>query len=765
MKLSLKVFLIIIITWSLMLAATYFGSQRMLRGSYLRLEHEQATVNVTRTKEAISQMVAALNHLLLTYAVWDDTYQFLIDKNKKYSDGNLSISVLSASDLDMVLYYDFSGKLFYAVATNSDRSKEAPVPPELIQALQPGGSLGRLVENPTVESGDQGLVPIANRILMIAAHSIVTSSGKGPPRGTVIMAKYFTDDKLKQISETTELNLSLYKMIDINHNEELKQLYANLLVKQGTLIQLIDANTIFGFGLLQDINKNSIGVVKVNMSRQVYNAGIDTLRYFNLIFILSGAAFTLLLFYLLNILLIKRLRKINDKIIAVGQTKNFALRVPEESHDELHVVASEMNKMLATIQNYDAENQHLLTKLTVEFDRVNNFSKQLQEAEKFLTNVINSISSVLVIADHQYHIITLNHQAEKEAKMSPEEAKGKLLFAVFPYLQTYENEFHEALENQHTKVVDKIVFSATDANVQYFNAVLYPVVQGKEKLLVVRIDNVTEKIKMEEKLIQNDKLASIGVLTAGVAHEINNPISLVSASTEPLKNNLSSFIELLNQYDEIKSSADLSRMLPKIEKITAEIDITYTIQETEEILERIKEGTARIAEIVRNLKAFSKFDEEYMKYYDIHVGIESTLNLLHYNYKHRINMIKEFGELPKLACFSGKINQIFMNIIANAIESIPDKGEIIIKTERIDHQVRISIKDNGVGISSENKARIFDPFFTTKAVGQGMGLGLSICAAIVEEHHGLIEVKTEIGKGTEFIIILPIEQTHVEKGN
>jgi signal transduction histidine kinase len=187
----------------------------------------------------------------------------------------------------------------------------------------------------------------------------------------------------------------------------------------------------------------------------------------------------------------------------------------------------------------------------------------------------------------------------------------------------------------------------------------------------------------------------------------------------------------------------------------------YTINETKSLLQGIQDGAQRTATIVKDLKSFSRLDENTMKKSDLHEGIDSTLSLLQYKYKDKINVIKEYGDIPDIDCDPGKINQVFMNIISNAIDAFPDHGkndEIRIKTKKVEDTIQISIEDNGLGISHENVKKIFDPFFTTKDVGKGTGLGLSISSSIISDHHGTIDVKSEPGKGSIFTITLPITQ-------
>ena len=265
----------------------------------------------------------------------------------------------------------------------------------------------------------------------------------------------------------------------------------------------------------------------------------------------------------------------------------------------------------------------------------------------------------------------------------------------------------------------------------------------------------------QAQLVNAEKMASLGQLTAGIAHEINNPINFVASNIKPLKRDISDLKELISKYDELTDGEDLIKKLEEVEELKDELDVQYLFEEIDALLKGIDEGASRTAEIVRGLKNFSRLDEDDLKLADINEGLDSTLTLLRNSTKNTIHIEKDFDEDMEIECYPGKLNQVFMNILTNAIQAIngqkrPEmEGKIILTTKNLGDKVQLSIKDNGPGIPEEAKAKIFDPFFTTKDVGEGTGLGLSIVYSIIESHHGHIEVLSESGVGTEFLITLP----------
>ncbi len=268
----------------------------------------------------------------------------------------------------------------------------------------------------------------------------------------------------------------------------------------------------------------------------------------------------------------------------------------------------------------------------------------------------------------------------------------------------------------------------------------------------------------ESQLINVEKMASLGQLTAGISHEINNPINFVVSNVEPLKRDVEDILHLLAKYNEIKNDSDIDKKLKEINDLKEKLDIGYLINEVNLLLNGIKEGAHRTAEIVKGLKTFSRTDEYDIKKMDVHQGINATLALLNHTItKENINIVKEYENIPPIECYPGKLNQVFMNLLNNAIQAVKANSKegkqntIILKTSGVNNSITISIKDNGIGISQKNLSKIFEPFFTTKEVGMGTGLGLSIVYGIIKSHYGEINAESVENVGTEFIIKLPIQ--------
>jgi signal transduction histidine kinase len=247
---------------------------------------------------------------------------------------------------------------------------------------------------------------------------------------------------------------------------------------------------------------------------------------------------------------------------------------------------------------------------------------------------------------------------------------------------------------------------------------------------------------MEETLLQAQNMASIGQLAAGVAHEINNPVGFVTSNIGTLKSYAETLFEL------VESSATAEQR--------SKADFDFMKEDTAALLRESMDGLRRVRDIVQALKDFSEAGESQWQQTDLHEGLESTLNALANELRFKAQVEKYYGKLPQLRGQPGQLNQVFRNILLNAIQAIPGQGIIRIVTSADRETVQVRIQDNGVGIAPENLGRIFDPFFTTKPVGSGTGLGLYLAYGIVSKHGGRINVISEPGKGTAFTVVLPL---------
>jgi two-component system NtrC family sensor kinase len=273
-----------------------------------------------------------------------------------------------------------------------------------------------------------------------------------------------------------------------------------------------------------------------------------------------------------------------------------------------------------------------------------------------------------------------------------------------------------------------------------------------------------------DKLVQSEKLASIGQLAAGVAHEINNPIGYIFSNFGTLEKYLADLFSMLGAYEEAEPALAGTPTAARLKALREEVELDFLKEDIPTLMSESKEGITRVRKIVQDLKDFSRVDsaQEWVRA-DLHHGIDSTLNIVNNEIKYKADVVKHYGPIPDIECLPSELNQVFMNLLVNAAHAITaERGTITIRSGTAEGtgaegaKVWVEVADDGAGISPDNLGRIFDPFFTTKAVGKGTGLGLSLSYGIVKKHAGQIEVHSALGRGTTFRITLPVQRVAAE---
>ncbi len=445
----------------------------------------------------------------------------------------------------------------------------------------------------------------------------------------------------------------------------------------------------------------------------------------------------------------------NQKLIAENKQRK---KVEEELEKHKKNLESEIEKRTIELVNSNKE-----LKLEV-MERQKAESALKDSEERYRILIENAIVGVLLIQDGK--ITFANSICSKMCGYDQEEIIDR------SFLHFIHPDDHELAINNHRKrlmgekVEDsyplRIINKQGETRWFQINAVCM-IYDGKQTILTF-LNDITQQRQLELQVLQSEKMASIGQLAAGVAHEINNPVGFVSCNFNTLEGYQRQLSELITKYKEIASLINMhpeSREkffleLKEIEKLEDEIDIDYVLNDFPLIIKESEDGVNRVKKIVSDLKNYAHPGNENKQLTDINRNIESTLNMVWNELKYRVEVEKELNEIPAVECYPQLLNQVFMNLIVNAAQAIEDKGKIKIKTRRYNNHIEINISDTGMGIPKENLTRIFDPFFTTKDVGKGTGLGLHVCYNIVNKHHGTINVESDVGKGTTFTVNLPI---------
>lgn len=311
-------------------------------------------------------------------------------------------------------------------------------------------------------------------------------------------------------------------------------------------------------------------------------------------------------------------------------------------------------------------------------------------------------------------------------------------------------------------------FSEINALIKAYNEMgtqlneLYSSLELKVQERTIALEAANYKLQeTQAMMVHSEKMRALGELVAGIAHEINNPVNFIHGNIMILQNYSDDLLGLIDLYEEnnINFPQDIKK---KIEDLKKQIDLDFLRDDIKDLIRSCIEGTQRTKNIVLDLKNFSRMEEMVLTQFDIPKEIDTTLNILNNKYKNRITVVKNYEPtVPKIEAFGGQLNQVFMNILDNAQDAMAETGTLTINIAQEGSKVRIEFIDTGKGIPEENLKKVFDPFFTTKPVGKGTGLGMSISYRVINDHRGTINVESEVGKGTKFTIILPIN--HEEK--
>lgn len=705
MSISKKILVAVIFMVLIAVFATLILSIVIFRSSFLNLENENLDVNVRRATYAMSFTTSQLIANTQDWADWDDTYNFSQIGNPAYGnqnfvDNNLTDQIFENKGLNLVMVVDSSGNVVYGKAYNLTTHSDIPIPQELYAYI----TSGKLPQYKSTQSGSSGIILMSDVPLLMSAQPILTGAFQGPSAGTLICGIFMDSSFVSQLSKATQTSINIWQENSTEISPDFQR--AKIMLSSAGAVFTMPLNSQYaaGYTLVNDIYGNPAVILKTTSSRDVYNQGRLTVIFLFVALGLAGLLFGLIFIVIMRKTLLRRLDALTSGIKIIGSTgdvsKTISLPAPViKGNDELTDLTNNINNMLGTIK----EDQ-----------------SKLQTQHDLFEHLLMYIPALLLVVNRD-SVITLANRAFCDFyNVREEDAIGKNLNIFFPT-----EEVTDAGSKIHN-IEGSVTTYEYRLKIGKKNRILDTTIitiSSNEYILIGR--DITQEREEQEKLYLNDRLASVGEMAAGIAHELSNPLTGIVMLSQMLM---------------------LADFPPEVKKDINDINSEAT----------------RATDVVRNLLAFARKQPPAKRLTQINKIVNDVLRLRYYEEKVNNIMVTTNldPDLPEIMADNIQIQQVFLNLILNAEYSMihaHKKGQLQVDSCFVGGNVVVSFTDDGEGIKDENMKKLFQPFFTTKEVGMGTGLGLSLCFGIVKRHGGTISVKSKYGSGASFIIELPIE--------
>jgi len=696
MSLSRKIALASVVTIIVVVGLT-IGYMELFTRSLQRSEEQNTSLTIERTISAFDGYLHRLDVLNRDWAAWDDTYNFVKSpsENEDYLEVNFIDATFADAELNFILIIDNSSRLVHGEAFDLNTEKEMPIP----ESLQAHISDEALIRHEYVDDGMIGIILLPEGPLLVSSRPIITSEREGPIEGTIIMAQFLDSSVVGTLSNTIHLPLVLMTVNDTNMPSDLEVARSSLTIEAPVLVSAISPESMAGYFLLKDIYGSPAIIFRLTIPRTLYAQSVATMRYFLLaimgVSLLCAGLFT----QSLRKLVITRVARVGEFMGNLGNTGDLSKRLTIQGKDEITKLAENINSTVEALEK--AESNAKVQKGLI--DRI----------------LATTPSAVLVIGDEE-KIKLANRAFYDIFKKKEAEVETKPISEIIPT---------EELSQAISKARSVKTFNVTREFKHMLNGHVRMFVtnilrMGEDEVLLV-LSDVTEERDKQERLYLTDRLASVGEMAAGIAHELNNPLTGVIGLSQLL-------------LDEEMSD------------------------DAKENMKSIYNEAQRAAAVIKKLLTFARQHTAERKAVQINAVVEDVLSLR--AYEHKVNNIRVTtrfdNHLPEIIADPFQIQQAFLNIILNAEQAMIEahkEGTLTITTERVGGNIKVSFSDDGPGISPENMRKLFTPFFTTKEVGKGTGLGLSICYGIVTNQGGRIYAQSELGKGATFVVELQVD--------
>ena len=692
-----RTFIVILCATMILFSMLYLVSDLMYTGGYKEIENQNVVQNVGRVTDALSAKLENLKMLCYEWAIWDETYQFAQVLNEDYIERNLKSSgSFSSININIFVIVSPSGQVVFSKAFDKTYTNEINLSGDFLTYLAHSG----LTSDTGTNQQTSGIATLSGSPLLVVSKPILMSGAVGPSAGTLIIGSFLDSTVIGTLAQTTHLSLTTLSTDYTDLPAEVKTAIKSADNSDSTFVQIMNNNSIAGYRIVNDIYGKPAFVFRVDMPRQIYAVGQKTLAYLNILLFVMSVGFFLVFLYVVNKTILNRLTALSSSVNNIGLEGNVSRRVSVPGKDELSSLADNINGMLESVQKSETE---------------------IRGQKEFIDRILTNIPNAVLVIDQFQNIVLTNIAFNTMFGVDAGGIKGKNLSSVAA-LTDLSPEATEFIDSQSPESRTELQYKGNGLR----KTLTVSFTRMKEEtLFLIIFTDITIQMDRQDRLYLTDRLASVGEMASGIAHELNNPLSSIVGLSELLT--------------EEELSADIKE------------DVTT-----------INNEARRAASVVKNMLSFARKHTPTKQAVQMNQVIEDVLKLRSYHWRvNNITVECNFDpELPDIMADYFQMQQVFLNIILNAEQSMVEahgKGTLKITSELAEGEVvRLSFTDDGLGITRQNLSRIFDPFFTTKEVGSGTGLGLSICYGIVTSHGGRIYVRSEIGKGATFVVELPV---------
>jgi PAS domain S-box-containing protein len=653
-------------------------------------------VNVT-----ILARLEALNTFCYDWAAWDDTYNFAREYDQEYVDRNLQDETFYSSKINVFIILNLSGDIIFSKAYDFLNAKEISMPEDFTQVI----AEQKLANPADAQKGISGIVLTSGQPMLLVSQQILNSLAEGPSAGTIIMGRFLDAEIISSLSHVTSFPVKIVPVSDIDTDPALKQAAAALSGPAPIYIQIQNKDMIAGYTYIKDIAGNPIFIFQVERYRDIYNQGLNVVNVWHLSLLCVCIVFCVILFFLIRKILLSRLTSLNDSVTKIGSSSDLSIRIPVTGKDELSRLTGNINSMLDSLEKSETG---------------------LRSQKEIIGYIIDNTPNAILATDESGHVVLANKAFDEMFGLKESDIIGHE-FISLAQLGNLIPETRVFLDSDYLRMKKEFRYEYKGCEKTF---IVNFARLNEEKLFFIILTDITEEQARQERLHLTHRLASVGEMASGIAHELNNPLTGIIGLSELLVNE--------DVPDEIK------------EDLTA-----------------INSEAKRAAVVVKNMLSFARKHSSVKQPVQVNKVIEDVLALRYHEHKnHGIQVIKELaGDLPEITADPFQIQQVFINIVLNAEQAMAEargKGTLTVASAAAGNRVKVSFTDDGPGIDQKDIRRIFDPFFTTKEVGKGTGLGLSICYGIITAHNGLIYARSENGKGATFIVELPVKTDDAE---